>query len=137
MSGVGPFYINIHNVTFGKRWTVPKIDPLLWTAGKVLVTREEEFAVELVDIDSPPIGGATEVIKRRFTITAQNLVDKSVGLPTLARPDTMNITVHGGIPLLENVDFYVDGANIKWDGLSLELRLEVGSILMVDYMRGS
>lgn len=41
MSGVGPFYINIHNVTFGKRWTVPKIDPFLWTAGKVLVPREE------------------------------------------------------------------------------------------------
>lgn len=41
ISGVGPFYINIHNVTFGKRWTVPKIDPFLWTAGKVLVTRED------------------------------------------------------------------------------------------------
>lgn len=38
MSGIGPFYINIHNVTFGKKWTVPKIDTFLWTAGKVVVT---------------------------------------------------------------------------------------------------
>ena len=106
MSGVGSFYINIHNVTFGKKWTVPKIDPFLWTAGKVLVTREEEFAVELVDIDSPPIGGATEVIKRRFTITAQNLVDRSVELPTLVRSDTMDIAINGGIALLDIVKKY-------------------------------
>ena len=29
MSGVGPFCLNVHNVTFGKKRTVPKIDPSL------------------------------------------------------------------------------------------------------------
>lgn len=69
-----------------------------------------------------------------FIINLQNITDKKITLSTLPLdPSKVSLTIKGGIEQWANVDFVVSGLELSWNGLALELLLEVNDYVIVRY----
>lgn len=67
-------------------------------------------------------------------ITSGEIIAKEFDLPSIpVFPDQVEIIPIGGLQQHLNVDYYMDGQTVKWDGLALETLLVAGSILIVRY----
>lgn len=78
------------------------------------------------------IGGSTFV--ESFTLTQQDIDNKKVTLSTEPFfPNTVTLTIVGGISQVNGIDFEVIGSDISWDGLGLDNFLEINDILIIHY----
>jgi len=79
-------------------------------------------------------GGVTENVEQ-ITLDAGHIAAKEVTLanaPLVAANVKLNIV--GGIRQQYGVDFVVSGSDLSWNSLGLDGLLEVGDILIVDYL---
>lgn len=67
-------------------------------------------------------------------ITAQHIADKQLILPETPTGTVLFIP-YGGVAQRQNVDFYVTGTVLAWDSLALELLLEVGDVIYIQFSR--
>lgn len=75
--------------------------------------------------------GATEII----TLTQTDIDNKYVDLSRMPlSPDFISLEVIGGILQLYGVDYTTTGMQLSWDGLGLDNFLEVGDILVINYI---
>jgi len=80
---------------------------------------------------------APSIVVEYKTLTSTHIAEGRVRLAnTVARRDSVVVTVKNGIPQFYGTDFLVseDSPNyVYWDGLELADRIEVGDIVMVQY----
>lgn len=80
------------------------------------------------------IGGNSGFIYRRIELTSQNIQDKYITLPdTPLSPTSVFLTIEGGIPQINGVDYEIIGDKISWDGLGLDNFLDNTDVLLVLY----
>ena len=70
-----------------------------------------------------------------FVITSEMMTSKSLVLPYTPN-GIVHLLPYGGIPQQDGVDFITTGNIISWDSLSLEIILEVGETINVQFKRG-
>jgi hypothetical protein len=63
------------------------------------------------------------------------ITNKSLVLPYIPN-GIVHLLPYGGIPQQDGVDFITTGNIISWDSLSLEIILEVGETINVQFRRG-
>ena len=70
-----------------------------------------------------------------YTITDDDIAAKGFRLLNLPKRETVRITpYHGDLQRLD-VDYTVDGQDVSWPALALELLLEEGDVVNVRYVR--
>lgn len=80
------------------------------------------------------IGASSGFLYRRIELTAQNIIDKFVTLPDSPLiPSSVFLTIEGGIPQINGIDYEVIGNKISWDGLGLDNFLDDTDVLLVLY----
>lgn len=67
-------------------------------------------------------------------ITTQHIADKQLILPETPTGTVLFIP-YGGVAQRMNRDFYVTGSVLAWDSLALELLLEVGDVIYIQFSR--
>ncbi len=67
-------------------------------------------------------------------ITSQHIADKQLILPETPTGRVLFIP-YGGVAQRMNHDFYVTGSVLTWDSLALELLLEVGDVIYIQFSR--
>lgn len=77
-------------------------------------------------------------VQDNFTLSPLNLSEKKITLSkTPADPLKVSFVPYRGIEQEPGVDFIVTGNELSWDGLALELLLEVGDRFSVRYLPNS
>ena len=80
------------------------------------------------------IGSSSGFIYRRIELTSQNISDKFVTLPeTPLVPNSVFLTIEGGIPQINGIDYIVTGNILSWDGLGLDEFLDDTDVLLLLY----
>lgn len=76
-----------------------------------------------------------ELVTDEFTVTPAILVARKVMLSeTPLDPQKVELIVFGGIEQQPAVDFVVEGRELSWAGLAMELLLESGSVFQARYL---
>lgn len=74
-------------------------------------------------------------IREFIEITNDMLVNKEIALQYEPSPNSIRVSIIGGIEQKEGIDFIMVDNILTWHFLALELLLTVGSILSIDYIR--
>lgn len=89
-------------------------------------------------ISSTGGGGGGSLLQsyvERITINNTIIADKKITLSfTVNEPSKIQVSVWGGILQLPNIDYTVDGNDIKWESLALELLLNNTDVMVVTYV---
>lgn len=77
---------------------------------------------------------ANEVVEQ-ITLSAQQIINKQVILAhTPTNPQSVEMTVIGGVDQEYGTDFVVSGTTLSWSSLSLDGILSAGDILKINYL---
>ena len=131
-----PFYLELRNIAQPKKLYLERPVAGEWVAGRVLVTKEDDFSVELINIPGIPSPSTGETIREKILLSALDISNKHVTLNQIPKIGSIHLSVAGGLEQIENVDFSVVGAQVNWNSLSLESLLESGDTLSIIYIRG-
>lgn len=72
----------------------------------------------------------------QITVTATDISNEFVTTTyDIIEDDLLTVSIVGGTTLEKNVDFEIDGNNVKWTGLELEEHIEEGDIINIVYTR--
>lgn len=69
-------------------------------------------------------------------VTSQMIADRSYTLAHTPKTGSFALSIYTGIKQRNNVDYWIDGATIRWAGLALELLLDTDTVLDIRYVRG-
>ena len=64
------------------------------------------------------------------------IADRSYTLAHTPKTGSFSLSIYTGIKQRNNVDYWIDGATIRWAGLALELLLDTDTVLDIRYVRG-
>lgn len=66
-------------------------------------------------------------------LTPLEIADKAMNLPSTPA-SVVHISLYGGIEQRQNVDFIVNGNVLSWDTLAMQLLVESGSVMSINYL---
>ena len=95
---------------------------------------------DYVNKSSNPNAGnsGTNTFNREFIeITNDMIVNKEIELQYEPQPNTVRLSIIGGIEQKEGIDFIMVDNIVTWHFLALDLLIQVGSIISIDYIRST
>lgn len=80
------------------------------------------------------VGGNSGFIYRRIELNIDDIANKYVTLPDVPlSPTSVFLTIEGGIPQINGIDYEIIGNKISWNGLGLDNFLDNTDVLLVLY----
>lgn len=87
-----------------------------------------------IGLGDPNAPGQSAVRVAAYTLTGSDIQAQRVTLPfTPVNPEKALVQLETGIAQYPNVDFFIEGNQLKWSGLAMELLVEAGQRLHVTY----
>lgn len=109
------------------------------TIVKTIVIREEQSQIKTIVVNKGPKGTTGSIanfqaITRSFTLTPQNIIDKSIYLnPSPANNDVL-LVPDGGTTQIFGLQYtLINNNQISWANMGLDGFLEEGDVLYVTY----